>query len=106
MKIPKAVRVGHLTYPIKNKPVILNEYMQGLRGQADLSDRTITLKEDLTAEDGFSTLWHEVLHCIEDNFNLNLTEREIDNLSHGICQVLIDNPCMRQPNGAAKGSSK
>lgn len=50
----------------------------------------------------FVTLWHEVLHAIDDLVGAGLGEEEVDRLASGIAQVLLQNPGL-QGGGFTRG---
>lgn len=64
-------------------------------GQLDIDAETITTDKALGERHRAVIRWHEVLHALDTERDLNLSEHVIVSLSHGVVQVLRDNPEMR-----------
>lgn len=83
------IKVGPLNYDlILIGKEHLSEDSVGLesfyRGSIRILD---TLKDDFM----LLTLWHEIVHVIAEQHNLNLNEGEVDAIAAGVMQVLQDN---------------
>ena len=94
MKIPNSVRIGGVEYPIvytKN----LNNGVQLAYGRIDYENCVIELSDTCgTAhEKRCITLWHEILHGIQEHSGLAIENEEeiVCMFSKGIYQVLQDN---------------
>ena len=85
------IKIGHLKYEVihEDRPVADNQLCRGTISWRDLE---IALDTTLKPPVLLQTLLHEVTHAIDDQYNLGLTENQIDNLASGWAQVLIDNP--------------
>lgn len=86
------VRVGPLVYQVKVIPDLENGDGEPLWGQAFHKAFEIRLSDRHTLESRFVTTWHEVLHCIESTYKLELEEELVTILGATISQVLQDNP--------------
>jgi len=88
--LPKEVKVGPVTYQVREEA---RTAIGGHYGSIVHSESLITLTPGMGIVFQEITLWHEMLHAIM----LNAGMREQDEtlilaLSHGIVQVLQDNP--------------
>lgn len=61
-------------------------------GVIDPEESVIKIGAYLPRDRAAVVLWHEILHGIEIDRNISLTEREVDSLARGIVAMLIDNP--------------
>ena len=94
MKIPAAVRIGGVEYPV----VYVDDLNNGIQlayGHIDYDNCMIELSNTAgTAhEKRCITLWHEILHGIRNHAGLEIeNEEEVVNMfAKGIYQVLQDN---------------
>jgi len=87
--LPKKLKIGAHTYEI------VEEKANGLGvdscGKHNMEDSTITVDGDLSDTHKVQTLFHEIFHAL----NGELTEQEVDWLSQGITQVLLDNNLLK-----------
>lgn len=60
-------------------------------GLLDADQQTIYVDADLPRERWLATLWHEVVHAIDDDRAIGLTERQVEALANGIVQFGKDN---------------
>lgn len=93
MKIPEKVRIGGIEYQVvlENR---LNDGEKMLAGQIRYMTGEIAIDSVLGYEQRCLTLWHEIMHGIEDEMQLRLgdeQERIIDAFARGVYQVLQDN---------------
>ncbi len=88
--MPKFVKVGPLTYRMQE----VTEEMLGDGVMGHESFRTGTISILATLEPVFKqeSLWHELLHIIAEQHNIDLNEGQIDALATGVMQVIQDNP--------------
>ena len=94
MKIPKTVRISGIDYQIELLQH-LNDGEKVLYGRAEYDQSSIKLNTS-NQEHQFMcvTLWHEILHVICSQADINLGEEEeqvVDKIAYGIYQVLQDN---------------
>jgi hypothetical protein len=88
----RKVRVGHRDFAIEPFPTGFGER---LFGETDYNTLTIRVHQDLAPSVRSSTLLHEILHVIYDEYGLakdDTKERVVTMMSNGLCQVLRDNP--------------
>jgi hypothetical protein len=87
---PEKVKIGWKTYDIR----IANEVLNGgdkLYGKIAYNDLTITLHRNNTPEQSMATLIHEILHGIDDMYDLDLKEQTIRRLGNALYTFLTDN---------------
>lgn len=89
MKVPSKFKIGPHTYVVRYQGHM--KYDDNMQGSLQYRTQFISIDPLLpqTAKD--VTLWHEVLHGIDINFNTHLDEAQVDNLAVGIVQFLQDN---------------
>jgi hypothetical protein len=56
-------------------------------GLCDLSRARISIARGLDPDVALLTLYHEVIHAIEQTLSLNLTEEQIDGLAAGVANI-------------------
>ena len=84
MKLPKSIKVGPFSYTV-SADVIMPE---GVFGESDHRQRTITLADNRRSEEQSVTLLHEIIHAVDEVCKADLDERQADVLSHGLAQAL------------------
>ena len=93
MKIPEKVRIGGVEFDVRTESG-LNDGQRLLAGQIRHMDCQIAIAEESSHEYKCLTLWHEIMHGIEDQAQLELgeqRERVIEAFARGVYQVLQDN---------------
>ena len=93
MKLPESIRIGGVEFEVIVEPR-LNDGEKMLAGQIRHMDCQILVNEDSSHEYKCLSLWHEIMHGIEDMAQIDLgenRERIIDAFAHGVYQVLQDN---------------
>lgn len=93
MKIPKSVRIGGVEYAV-NMESRMNDGQRLLAGQIRHTECEIAIMEEASHEYKCLSLWHEIMHGIEEQTQLNLgddRERIIEAFGRGVYQVLQDN---------------
>ena len=93
MKIPESVRIGGVEYAVI-KENRLNDGRHLLAGQFRPMDCQIAITEDSSYQYQCLSLWHEIMHGIENHAQLELgeeRERIIEAFAKGVYQVLQDN---------------
>ena len=90
--IPKKVKIGPITYKVTE----VNDMMSVMEGQTatgsiDFLNCTIRLYSKMTIEKKWAVLMHEIMHAIDENFSLSLSEETTDRLAVGIAEVLTEN---------------
>ena len=93
MKIPESVRIGGIEHTVVRERR-LNNGENLLCGQIRYMDCRITIEAECSHEYACLTLWHEILHGIENQMQLDLGgngEHIIEAFARGVYQVLQDN---------------
>ena len=93
MKLPKSVRIGGVEFNVVVEPR-LNDGRVLLAGQIRHMDCEIAIAEDCSHEYQCLSLWHEIMHGIEEQAQLDLGENRekiIEAFARGVYQVLQDN---------------
>lgn len=93
MKIPEKVRIGGVEFDVVIESR-LNDGEKMLAGQIRYMDCQIAVTEESSHEYQCLSLWHEIMHGIEQQAQLDLgeeQERIIEAFARGVYQVLQDN---------------
>lgn len=93
MKIPESIRVGGLEFSVV-RVFRLNDGLKMLAGQIRPMECQIAIAEESSHEYACLSLWHEIMHAIEEQAQLELgedRERIIEAFARGVYQVLQDN---------------
>ncbi|NPV80730.1 MAG: hypothetical protein HPY52_10720 [Firmicutes bacterium] len=90
MKIPDKVKIGPFVYIIE-RPEIVDRYERELIGQCDHQAGIIRIERALTGSKAEETLLHEILHAVTMFMCLDLSEKQISQLSNGLYMVLKEN---------------
>lgn len=93
-KVGTKVKIGIIDFEVKTVDGLRAADGTWLHGEINWHDFEIRLAGDHTPESRFVTLWHEVIHGLEELYGFRLKEREVIALGNGIAQVLRDNPKM------------
>lgn len=86
----KALRVIGKTYEVhrvSGKPLEEDDL-----GELDPALQKITIRKGQPLETEQDTLLHEVFHAVDNELNLNLSEKQVRGLATGFLAVLKDNP--------------
>jgi hypothetical protein len=93
----KTIKVGPVTYEIKEVPRLIGSGSDGkrawLNGDVDFQACVIRIEQDAAAQIKAETLWHEAVHAIlaqagyEDH-----PESMVVALGYGLVQLVRDNP--------------
>jgi len=97
MKLPKEIKIGPYTYKVVKKkdiPPPFDDSNTRRIGQITYSKELIEVVEDLSGTLKETNIWHEVMHGIDNLLQMGLSEKNVDDLSNVIVQVLKDNPAL------------
>jgi len=89
VKIPKEIKIGAWKYGV--------DLVRGLKikdgywGDTRHTRHTLAIDKDLPNLERDSTLIHEVLHIIDQQFVLKLSEEDITRLENGLAEFLFNN---------------
>lgn len=94
MPIPRRVKVGPTTYPVQTPRTIHAGDGRTASGRWDFDSGTFQIARDRNPHFGerLDTLLHEVLHVINDQLAIGLSERQVHRIAHGLATFLVDNP--------------
>lgn len=98
METVTRIKIGPLTIPVEFHECLMDGETQ-LHGQMDWLEYKIKLSNHNPDIYQFVTLWHEVLHALENVYGIRLSERQVEALATLIVQVLQDNEQLRVPPG-------
>ena len=93
MKIPEKIRIGGVEFTVVVEPR-LNDGQRMLTGQIRYMECQIAIAEESSHEYRCLSMWHEIMHGIEDQAQLDLgdqKERIVEAFARGVYQVLQDN---------------
>lgn len=86
MKIPNSLRIDGESWVIKK---VKNSLGSGYEARTYMHEHEIILNTEAKSID--STLLHEIIHVIDVNRALKLSEEQVQSLSTGIYAVIVDN---------------
>jgi len=90
--IPKRLKIGPLTYTVTE----VNDMSNVMPGQmamgcVDFINVTIRLYSKMSLEKKWAVLMHEIVHAIDENITLELSEDVTDRLAIGLMDALTTN---------------
>lgn len=88
--IPSEVKIGYQTYKVVEVPCV-NKF-EPRAGEIDYMNGIIRIDADMADDRKFETLWHEIIHGIDEFMAVDLTEEQVRRLGRGLAVVLTDNP--------------
>lgn len=92
MKLPDAIKCGAFVYRVRCKKRLVSDEQERLYGQARHGELAILLDRGMHPANQRETLLHEVIHAVANERHLDLPEECVNQLSHGLAAILIDNP--------------
>lgn len=95
MLIPEKVKILYKEYEIEQQKNIHNEGGD-LYGQIQYLSEKILLNADSSEEQKKATLIHEIIHALDDMYNIGLKEKDIEKLGNAVYMLIRDNPEMFQ----------
>ena len=92
MKFPKSIKILGKTWEVEwCKHIAADEENYGA---VHWAGQKIRLQDDLPFDQCEETLLHELMHIIDINAALDMTEEEVRRLGNNIHQIIADNPCL------------
>lgn len=70
--IPDTVKVGCFVFKVEQTPKVAKD--QALKGQCRHYDKVIRIDSEMQPCDKRETLWHEIIHAVDDFMSLGLSE--------------------------------
>jgi Zn-dependent peptidase ImmA (M78 family) len=91
VKRPERVRVLGKQFQIKFHPEG-SEEMEGNLGMCSYDKQIVYVEEGMPLENEQSTVFHELIHAVEEMMQLGLSEEHVKGLEVGLFALLRDNP--------------
>lgn len=91
MVIPEKVRILYKDYTVVQEQNVHNGH-DDLYGQIDYGSQIIRLDGQYSAEQKKATLIHEIVHGLDDMYQIGLSEKKVSKLGVAFYQVIKDNP--------------
>lgn len=92
MVIPNKVNVLYKLYEVEEQHNLHDEHE--LYGQIHYLPEKIFLNADASVEQKKATLLHELLHALDEMYNINLKEKQVEKLGNALYMLIRDNPGM------------
>ena len=90
--IPSKIQIGPKTfYDIVWQKEIVDTKGNQLCGLADLNNKIITIKLDMSPRLTVETYIHEIIHSVSDQYELGLTENQVLSMEKALAYILKDN---------------
>ena len=85
-KLPETVRIAGMIYTVRQVACgdILGQHISAIN--------EIKIDADACRARSWEVLWHEIMHSINSNNHLDLSEQAVSVIATAITQVLMDNP--------------
>lgn len=91
-KVDTTVKIGWKQYTVSSKSSVIRDGVE-CYGCIDYANPSIIeLSSKNTSEQNKVTLLHEIIHGVDNMFNINLKESEVLALANGLYGVFVDNP--------------
>lgn len=90
MNIPKKIKALHLEYEVVEDRNI-HEGSTELLGQIQYIQQRILLNEGASYQQKCETLIHEVIHALDNVYNIGLEEKQVEQLGVALYNFLEDN---------------
>lgn len=91
---PTAMRLNGLTWRIRflTKAELFVDSGADLLGHSKQTDTELHVRDGMPADRERAILWHEILHAVESDAGISLTEEQVRAMAAGLFAVLRDNP--------------
>ena len=94
MTIPKSVNILFKNYAVCFEDRMRDEKGNTLYGEIDYIEQKISLNRAAKDEQAEATLLHEVIHGIDELYNIGLKEKQVEKLGNALYMLIRDNPDM------------
>lgn len=91
MIIPEKISILYKDYRVIQEQNIHNG-SDDLYGQIDYCSQVIRIDEQYSAEQKKATLIHEIIHGLDDMYQIGLGEKKVSKLGVAFYQLIKDNP--------------
>ena len=83
--LPETIKVGPYTLNVGFEPFLAPS---GLRGHCNTDELTISLREGMPPPQLVATLFHELIHAVDNVFAVGLEEAQTERLANGLLDAL------------------
>ena len=94
MIIPESASILYKDYAIGTENHMRDETGTELYGQINYLEQTITLSNASSLEQKKAPLVHELIHGLDEMYNIGLKEKQVEKLGNGVYMLIRDNPEM------------
>lgn len=92
MRKPSVVKVGAHQYSVTYHELLYDkDEQQEYLGRCSYPDLAISMKEGRAPSQLAETFLHEVVHAINNDRQLELSEHQVDQVAAGMLGVIVDN---------------
>lgn len=91
MVIPQKIKILYKDYTVIQEKNV-HDGRDDLYGQIDYGSQIIRLDEQYSAEQKKATLIHEIVHGLDDMYQIGLGEKKVSKLGVALYQMIKDNP--------------
>lgn len=91
MKIPEKVKILYKEYSVSEIDNLHNEYGD-LYGEIRYLPEKISLNAISSNEQKKATLIHEIVHGMDEMYNIGLKEKQVEKLGNAFYMLIQDNP--------------
>lgn len=93
MQIPKSIKVGGITYQVKESERL--SLGENYNAEIDYQKAVIEIQKSLEKQVAQRSFLHEVIHAIYSELGYSEhDEKQIDELAGAFFQLIVDNPAM------------
>ena len=89
IKVPNEIKIGVHAYGVEYNPHLWME--EELKGSANHISQKIQIEPALAKSQQDVTFLHEVLHIINDQYRLRLSDDDVDRIANGWADFLFNN---------------
>jgi len=90
-EIPREWEINGTIYEVKFKRKIDGDKGLFVYGEADPADQEIRIVYGLTRKELFETLIHELIHCLEAEYDIEFGHKVINKLEGPLAKLIHDN---------------
>lgn len=90
-KLPSRVLIGNIGYDITELPQ--DRIDAGVNGDcSSVFNHTIRIDPNIVGHEAIETLFHEMLHAMEDVYRIKISHRQVYQLSKALADMIRHNP--------------
>lgn len=93
--VPLKIKIGAFEYRIKWEDNPMHDNVNCL-GVCTPDDKIITLSNKIKEDQQvlFSVLLHELIHAIDDTYDIGLSEKKVNQIGMGVHDLFVNNDCL------------